>query len=256
MGLQNLQDVYQTEKTDISNIYTLAIGEEMKYYQIPAYSDATFVNSSLSHLWSFLNLRTEIDYNLANQPFANGGLLGTALEGLPDSFYNYCMVGFSIPNSNYRVQTYGQNVVVKIPLDSTYTGMTSGLTATTIYSSFIYNQVSYSLHDQIPDRKKYLIHRILTWLRFRKSISVPSLIINFFREKEFRYQNKSLKFGSQIIEAVVGPNERDKAVISNQMRSPADERRNIQRELSRIARQYFSGDDDSFLRKRIENNSL
>jgi len=124
------------------------------------------------------------------------------------------------------------------------------------YRSFLYNQVSYSLHDQIPDRKKYLIHRILTWLRFRKSISVPSLIINFFREKEFRYQNKSLKFGSQIIEAVVGPNELDKAVISNQMRSPAEERRNIQRELSRIARQYFSGDDDSFLRKKIENNSL
>ena len=139
MGLQNVQDVYQTEKTDISNIYTVAIGEEMKYYQIPAYSDATFVNSSLSHLWSFLNLRTETDYNLANQPFANGGLLGTALEGLPDSFYNHGMVGFSIPNSNYRVQTYGQNVGVKIPLDSTYTGMTSGLTATTIYSSFIYN---------------------------------------------------------------------------------------------------------------------
>jgi hypothetical protein len=139
MGLQNVQDVYQTEKTDISNIYTLAIGEEMKYYQIPAYSDATFVNSSLSHLWSFFNLRTETDYNLANQPFANGGLLGTALEGLPDSFYNYGMVGFSIPNSNYRVQTYGQNVGVKIPLDSTYTGMTSGLTATTLYSSFIYN---------------------------------------------------------------------------------------------------------------------
>lgn len=68
--------------------------------------------------------------------------------------------------------------------------------------------------------------------------------------------SKSLKFGSQIIEAVVGPNERDKAVISNQMRSPADERWNIQRELSRIARQYFSGDDDSFLRKKIENNSL
>lgn len=124
------------------------------------------------------------------------------------------------------------------------------------YRSFLYNQVSYSLHDQIPDRKKYLIHRILTWLRFRKSISVPSLIINFFREKELHYANKSLKFGSQIIEAIVGPNERDKVVISNQMRSPADERRNIQKELNRIVQQYFSGDDDSFLRKKIENNSL
>jgi len=139
MGLQNVQNVYQTEKTDISNIYTVAIGEEMKYYQIPAYSNATFVNSSLSHLWSFFNLRTETDYNLANQPFANGGLLGTALEGLPDSFYNHGMVGFSITNTNYRVQLYGQNVGVKIPLDSTYTGMTSGLTATTLYNSFIYN---------------------------------------------------------------------------------------------------------------------
>ena len=51
------------------------------------------------------------------------------------------MVGFSLPNTNYRVQLYGQNVAVKTPLNSTYSGSTfgTGYTATTLYSSFIYN---------------------------------------------------------------------------------------------------------------------
>jgi hypothetical protein len=139
MALQKVENVYTSEKVDISSVYTMAIGDEIKYYQMPSFNDANFLNSSLSHLWSFFNMRTETDYNVANQPYANGGLLGTALENLPEAFYNVGAIGFSITNENYRVQVYGQNEALYVPLNSSYTGMTSGLTATTLYSSFIYN---------------------------------------------------------------------------------------------------------------------
>jgi len=139
MALQKVENVYTSEEVDISSVYTMAIGDEIKYYEIPAFNDANFLNSSLSHLWGFFDMRTETDYNVANQPYANGGLIGTALESLPEAFYNTGAVGFSISNSNYRVQIYGQNNALYVPLNSSYTGMTSGLTATTLYSSFIYN---------------------------------------------------------------------------------------------------------------------
>lgn len=138
MALKEVTDVYQIEKTDISNVYTMGIGQEMKFYQVPAYNNPSFLTSSLSHLWGFFDMRTEVDYNTTNLPYANGGLLGTALEQLPNAFYNTGAVAFSIPNTNYRVQVYGQNDALYIPLNSTYSGMTSGLTATTLYSSFTY----------------------------------------------------------------------------------------------------------------------
>lgn len=138
MALKEVTDVYQIEKIDISNVYTMGIGEEMRFYQVPAYNNPSFLTSSLSHLWGFFDMRTEVDYNTTNLPYANGGLLGTALAELPTAFYNTGAVAFSIPNTNYRVQVYGQNNALYIPLNSTYSGMTSGLTATTLYSSFTY----------------------------------------------------------------------------------------------------------------------
>lgn len=139
MSLQPVQEVYTTEELNVSNTYTIALGDEIKYYQIPSYNDTNFLTSSLSHLWSFFNLRTETDYNLANLPYTDGGRIGTALEQLPEAFWNKGAIGFSLSNSNYRVQVYGQNTAIQIPLDSTYTGMTSGLTGTTLYSSLVYN---------------------------------------------------------------------------------------------------------------------
>jgi hypothetical protein len=138
MAFQEVENVYQKENVDISSVYTMARGEELKLFQIPAYNDVNFLNSSLSHLWSFFSMRTESDYNSANQPYVNGGLIGTSLEYLPEAFYNKGGIAFTVPNSNYRVQVYGQNQALYIPLNSSYTGMTSGLTATTLYSSFIY----------------------------------------------------------------------------------------------------------------------
>ena len=66
MALKEVTDVYQIEKTDISNVYTMGIGQEMKFYQVPAYNNPSFLTSSLSHLWGFFDMRTEVDYNTTN----------------------------------------------------------------------------------------------------------------------------------------------------------------------------------------------
>lgn len=166
MAFKEVKAVRQQEKTDISNVYNMGIGPELKYFQLPAYNDPNFLSSPLSHLWSYLKMRTEGDYNLAVQPYYNGGLGGTALENLPEAFYNIGGVLVSVPNSNYRVQEYGQNQALYIPLNSTYSGMTSGLTATTLYSSLVYssdiNQIDYTnvcsgtIADTVKSEPNYL----------------------------------------------------------------------------------------------------
>lgn len=139
MALQPINNTYITDQTDKSSVYTMALGDEITFYQLPAYNNPNFTNSSLAHLWSWFGMRTETDYNIKNVPYANGGLLGTALENLPEAFYNTGGIGFKISDENYRVRINGQNIAFYMPLNSTYSGMTSGLTATTLYSSFIYS---------------------------------------------------------------------------------------------------------------------
>ena len=69
MALQQVANVYSKEETNKSSVYTMGFGEEIKYYQIPAYNDPNFLNSSLSHLWSFFSMRTETDYNTLHNDY-------------------------------------------------------------------------------------------------------------------------------------------------------------------------------------------
>jgi hypothetical protein len=139
MALLPVTDVYQKEETNISSVYTIAPGPLVSYYKLPAFNDATFTTSSLSHLWGHLSLRTQGDYNTVNQTFGNGGWLGTALEPLVEAFGTYGAIGFSVNNTRYRTQIHGSNIGVMIPVNSTFSGSTSGLSATTLYSSLVYN---------------------------------------------------------------------------------------------------------------------
>ena len=132
-------NVYQEEQTNISSVYTMAPGNFVTYYKLPSYTDTNFNETSLSHLWGHLSLRTLGDYNVINQPYGNGGWLGTALEGLVESFYTYGAIAFTINNNRYRTKIYGQNVALTMPVNSAFSGTTSGLTAATLYSSFIYS---------------------------------------------------------------------------------------------------------------------
>jgi hypothetical protein len=139
MSLEKVQNVYTTTKTDISSTYTIGIGNELTYYKLYPSNDINYSNSSLSHLWTYVGVTDETQYNLKNQLYNNGGLLNTSFEKILDAWSTTGGVGIVVNNDNYRTQVYGQNIAIKIPLNSAYTGMTSGLTAVTLYSSFIYS---------------------------------------------------------------------------------------------------------------------
>jgi hypothetical protein len=132
-------NVYQKEETNISSVYTMAPGQFITYYKLPAYNDANFNTSTLSHLWGNLSLRTLGDYNVINQSYGNGGWLNTALAGLIESFYTSGAIAFVVDNERYRNRIYGQNVAMTIPINSSFSGSTSGFSATTLYSSFVYS---------------------------------------------------------------------------------------------------------------------
>jgi hypothetical protein len=139
MSLERVENVYTTTKRDTSTTYTIGIGDELTYYKIYPSSDANYSTSSLSHLWTNVGVTDQTQYNIKNQSYNEGGFLNTAFEKILEAWSSTGGVGISVKNNNYRTQLSGQNIKINIPLDSSYTGMTSGLTAVTLYSSFIYN---------------------------------------------------------------------------------------------------------------------
>jgi hypothetical protein len=66
------------------------------------------------------------------------GLLGTAFADLVDSTYNTGLVVLDINSEKYRTYFDG-TFALQVPLDATYTGITSGLSYTTLYTSYIWD---------------------------------------------------------------------------------------------------------------------
>jgi hypothetical protein len=139
MALQPVTDVYQFSETNKSSVYSMGLGPELTWYKLPAYNDSGFTSSQLSHIWGYLGMYNETSINTANLPQSQGGLIGTALERLGGAFETTGAIVFSVTNSNYRVSIDGTNIALLIPLDSNYSGVTSGISATTLFSSYIYN---------------------------------------------------------------------------------------------------------------------
>ena len=140
--------MYKIDKTsiatvkDISDLYTVAIHPtEWKWYYLDPVTSPTYKTESTNHLWmSLMGMYDQSSLNMLNQPYAYGGVLDTSLADLVSAFGTYGAYVFSINQEQYRVETNGYNLAINIPLNSAYTGMTSGLTATTLYSSFFYTE--------------------------------------------------------------------------------------------------------------------
>lgn len=141
MTLKPVTNVYDSVEEVVSSLYNV-FGNDMTFYKVLPFSNTNVDNYSISHYWSALNMYNQTSYNLANTSITYGGLLNSALEGIPKAFWEHGMVVASFDASTYREKFNGYNFGIYIPLDSTYTGMTSGLTATTLYTSFMWNNDS------------------------------------------------------------------------------------------------------------------
>jgi len=103
-------------------------------------------------------------------PYVDGGLSGTSAEYLVTDVDNNIIIA-NISNNAFDMAIDGLNFSLTIPLDATYTGATSGLTATTLYSSFLktpfYDQKSTtgpcacSVMDGLYSEESFLITREL-----------------------------------------------------------------------------------------------
>lgn len=126
--------------TDTSSVFTLSYGDELKFTKISSSADADFKTRGVNSVWSLLNLYSNKIFDSFNDDYTNGGLLGTVWESVIDAYQSHGMIMLETTEDNWRKFIDGKNVEFKYPLDSTYTGGTSGLTATTMYSSFIDTQ--------------------------------------------------------------------------------------------------------------------
>lgn len=137
MSLLPVENVYTKTETVKSDLYNI-LGDGFTFYKVLPFTDTNFGNYSISHIWGNLGYYNEISYNTTNKSITSGGLLDTMLADLPKSFYSKGMIIGIVNNDDYRVELNGYNIGLRIPLNSSYSGMTSGLTATTLYSSFVY----------------------------------------------------------------------------------------------------------------------
>lgn len=123
-------------KEDKSGRYNI-FGDSVIAYKIAPYADPTWANNPTSHLGSHLNFYTKFSYNIINTPYPEG-LLNTAFADIPNSVYNTGIIVLDINSEEYRTYFDG-TFAIKVPLNSSYSGITSGLSATTLYTSYIWD---------------------------------------------------------------------------------------------------------------------
>lgn len=136
--MKPIENIYTSTDATISSLYNV-FGDETVFYRVKPFTDINFKNYSTSHFWSALNMYNEIDYNIANTSIFNGGLLESSFQDLPTAFWSNGMIVAAFNNDKYRTQLNGYNFGIQIPLNSSSTGLTNGLTATTLYSAFIWD---------------------------------------------------------------------------------------------------------------------
>jgi hypothetical protein len=137
-----LKQIETTQKrivndTVTSNLFTTAYDSELTFSRILPVTDTNFKTVGLSSVWSLFNFYSEKNYNDFNVNYSEGGLLETTWESILEAYQNHGMIMFQVTEDNWRKFIDGKNIEIQIPLDASYTGSTSGLTATTLYSSFI-----------------------------------------------------------------------------------------------------------------------
>jgi len=121
------------EDEDVSNIVDMGTPIFTKIFDV---NSSGFTYSDKTHLLSLLNLYTENIVDDYNKSFNSGGILGTSINDMVSAYKTNGFVFFEVPDTNWAVSLNGYNFRIKIPLDSTYSG-TTGLTTTTLYTSFI-----------------------------------------------------------------------------------------------------------------------
>jgi hypothetical protein len=107
----------------------------IEWVEVVGSSNPSWKNLSATHNWTTLGIYTPADVTKYTIPSIEGGYLDTMINGVGDAYNgNGCLFG-KCDIDTFRT-SFAPNVRITIPL-SGGTGGLSGLTSTTLYSSFI-----------------------------------------------------------------------------------------------------------------------
>jgi hypothetical protein len=137
--LKNLDDSSKQIKNvvDESTVFTVAYNGEFTMSKIASVNDASFKTDGINSVWSLFDLYSQKKFDALNNTYADGGINDTVWQELISAYETNGMIMFQVDESNWRKSISAQNIEIKWPLNSSYSGATSGLSATTLYSSFI-----------------------------------------------------------------------------------------------------------------------
>jgi hypothetical protein len=135
--LKNIDNRRIVNTVDESTVYTVAYDSELTFSYIASSNDPSFKTDGINSVWSLLNMYSSKIFDSVNVDWSEGGLINTFIEPILNAYDSYGLIMFEASESNWRKMIDGGNFLINVPLDATYTGGTSGLTATTLYSSFI-----------------------------------------------------------------------------------------------------------------------
>lgn len=136
---------FKEHKSEAYNIFALNSdgSPNITAYHILGFNHPNWLNTQTSHLATHLNMYGLVSLNTMSQQYPVG-LSGTAFQDLYTSLSDTGVVVLDIKSNNYRTCLDG-TFAINVPLDPSYTGMTSGLTATTLYSSYIWDPTALEL---------------------------------------------------------------------------------------------------------------
>lgn len=136
-NLKQIENLNITEIKDVSTFYTIN-GGLISWNLINERTNPSFSTNSLSHFWSIVGGYSDNLVERYNTSYSEGGFKGTSLEEIYYSYNNTGMIVGVIDSNTYRKGLVGNDFAMNISI-SGGTGPLSGLTGTTLYSTF-FNQ--------------------------------------------------------------------------------------------------------------------
>lgn len=126
------ENITYSEELVRSNLKTIS-NIDLTFYKVSK------SGSKYSHLWRgpLVDIpTTDKEKTIFQTPYSDGGLKGTAMEYWVTNVGNDVIIA-DISANSFDVGIDGLNFRLTVPLDPSYTGITSGLTTTNLYGSYM-----------------------------------------------------------------------------------------------------------------------
>lgn len=123
------------------------------------------------------------------------------------------------------------------------------------YRSFLFNELSISMHDVIPKRTGFSLHRVVSGLRARNRIPVPVRLVVLSRRLELSAQRRPPVHGARIVRGLIDGADATRNWPDQRHRDAVSETALVRASLRRIAARHFRSDASGSLGWKIRRDS-